>query len=198
MGWKETAMLWWKSWWKTVVISLILPILAALIAWWGREGTVPWAFHKIIDGLCIAWNATITFLGTDLSIPRWWYWILIIVLVSVCSYACFIGVRRRFSSTYWSYTKGIFGEIVFRWQWSKVGAFAEGQPYKIKAHCPNCDLAFEQKTKIQSMAALAAKDPPERYYWCKDCKLEFAYISVEEAKERIMKVKRERWPEANP
>lgn len=189
IDWKRLSLRVLKSWWTWVVT-----VLLAVIGWSLREGRTPWIFTKTLECVTSAYGKTASFLGGDLTVSRWWYWILIVVFLLAVLYPCSIYARHKLRSTYWGYTTDTFRGVLFRWQWSKQGAHAEGEPYKIKAYCRNCDLALDQKMKRQRAVEMRDRKPPDMYYWCSDCKLESEHISVEEVKELIMRVKRERWP----
>jgi hypothetical protein len=183
-----------KRFWKWT-IGLITTIIGGVIAWSFRGGDQPWILKKINELTVSFWTNSTSFLGANLSIPRWWYWILLFVLVFVLFYTCLKIYRWKSSSTYWYYTQDVFDVVSFRWQWSKIGSYSEGEPCKITAHCPNCDLTLESKKKPQTCLEMQQGKRSESYYFCKDCKLEFAFSKIDDAKERIMKKKRECWPE---
>ena len=173
-----------KSWWTWTIT-----ILLSIIAWSFREGHTPWIFKKIWEFVTSCWNAVIPFLWTNLSIPRWWYWILNIVFVSIIVYVCARYVGQKFFTNYRRYTHDTFNGVIFIWKWAKRGAPGEGEPYKIAAYCPNCQMQLNSKRRRPTARTLADGNAGDMYYWCSDCNKEYDFVTIDEARQLIWQKK---------
>ena len=158
-------------------------IVGSAILVWGTEQLLPgtWAVLK-------AWLLDAgTYLGQTVIIPRWWYWLLCVILVGVMGVAIVAAWRSTFGEGFRKYSVDEFDGILWRWRWSK-SAYKETEPYRITPYCLKCDLGLE---KNGGGVNLGPGRSPSLLYECSKCLGLHDYIATDRIKERIMKAVRD-------
>lgn len=171
---------WLITWWKWIVITLV----GATIIWIWQRGEPPRGWPKVKTWL----GNAIHFLATDVPIPRWWYWLFLLVFVQFLAAVLYVIWIRTYGKTYRAYTEDDFDGFHWRWKWSKEGAPAEGKPYQLTAYCKKCDLALN---KIGGAINLGPGGSKPQQFHCSGCNTTYMYGDPDLVCEKILKIVRD-------
>ena len=171
---------WWR-WTVALFVLVFLPVVAGLIQNSISTGQAPTGLGILAAWVTNAAKVTVAFLFASVMVPRLWYWLLNLTFVVAVGYIGWRLCRTYFGSTYRDYTRDMFFDILWKWKWSAKGAHAEGDPYQIKPHCPDCNLELHQ---TRGYTYLSGPSEPSKLV-CTDCKKEWQSVSINEVKKRI-------------
>ena len=87
-------------------------------------------------------------LGAEVSVYRWWYWVLILYLVITITGIAVL-IFRTYVPDWRQYTTDNFYNIIWRWGYDGRDGFV----YHPAPFCPQCDRGLELGKEANSMRA---------------------------------------------
>ena len=172
---------------RAIAVLVAAGVLAVLSMIWPPT-------RSFVFGMPTAFGEFFGWLTEAVAISRWWYWLLLLVFIGAVVSFSYNLIWPRFSS-YRRYSEDTFETILWRWKWARRGSAEEGEPYQIKPYCPNCEVGLTHKRSVNWFEHSEGRRTPP-HYECLACHTEFPHVAPDDVRREIMRIKRERWPEA--
>jgi hypothetical protein len=179
MDWKR---IWgWTKTWRKWIAVVATGVLVGAIVLWLEYGKMPTGLESLAKPISRTGDVVFEYLGETVSIPRWWYWTLLLGLLAIVVQLVY-RVRQRHFSPYLSYVEGTFNGIRWRWKWtSRERSGSRGIGW-ITPYCPKCDLELTFQREW------------DRLYYCGTCHKTYPYVDDEQVRKYIRREKSRKWP----
>jgi hypothetical protein len=135
-----------KEWFKHhfALGLMISGTLCSILAWMILEWKLPWFLTTVKSPFHAFWM----WLGTEVAVYRWWYWVLILYFV-ITIIAIAVLIFQSHIPDWKQYRADTFFDIVWRWDFDGRDGFS----YHITPFCPRCDRGLELGKQEDSMRA---------------------------------------------
>ena len=134
----------------------------------------------------LTWDQASEHLQAPMLVPRWATY-TVIGLLAFWTILILYGVLRRYRWKHHTYISAVFGDILWRWNWTVHKAPIESEPIQITAHCLKCG------TELRRFEGYAEGGPHENVaptWQCRKCRSTYPDFSEDEVKVRIMRTVR--------
>ena len=147
------------------------------------QETLAWIHGALLADGSSSWNQATEHLQAPMLVPRWATY-TVIGLLAFWTILILVGVRRRYRWKHHSYISDVFGDILWRWNWTVNKAPIDSEPIQITAHCQKCG------TELRRFEGYSEGGPNENVgptWQCRKCRSTYPDFSEDEVKTRIMR-----------
>lgn len=147
-----------------------------------------WFCNALLADGASPWNQASEHLQAPMLVPTWATY-TVIGLLSFWTILILYGLLRRYRWKHHSYISDVFGEILWRWNWTVHKAPVESEPIQITAHCLKCG------TELRRFEGYKEGTPHENVdatWQCRKCRSTYPDFSEDQVKTLIMRVVRKK------